>query len=32
LPLRSLDRPSLQARLRDIGHTEGSTARLPEST
>jgi arsenate reductase len=32
LPLRSLDRLSLQGRLRDIGHMEGSTARLPEAT
>ena len=32
LPLRSLDRLSLQARLRDIGHSEGATARVPEST
>jgi arsenate reductase len=31
LPLRSLDRLSLQARLRDIGHMQGSTAKAPES-
>jgi arsenate reductase len=32
LPLRSLDRLSLQAKLRDIGHMEGSTARVTEAT
>jgi hypothetical protein len=32
LPLRSLDRLSLQAKLRDIGHMEGSTARMTEAT
>jgi arsenate reductase (thioredoxin) len=32
LPLRSLDRLSLQSRLRDIGDTEGSTARATEAT
>jgi arsenate reductase len=32
LPLRALDRLSLQARLRDIGHMEGSTANAPEVT
>jgi protein-tyrosine-phosphatase len=31
LPLRSLDRLSLQARLRDIGRMQGSTAKAPES-
>ena len=30
LPLRSLDKLSLQGKLRDIGHMEGSTARLPQ--
>jgi hypothetical protein len=32
LPLRSLDRLSLQGRLRDIGRMQGATAGLPEST
>ena len=32
LPLRSLDRLSLQAKLRDIGHMEGSTAKVTEAT
>jgi protein-tyrosine-phosphatase len=32
LPLRSLDRLSLQGKLRDIGHMEGSTARTTEAT
>src|SRR5882724_8976011 len=32
LPLRSLDRLSLQSRLRDIGHIEGSTAKVTEAT
>lgn len=32
LPLRSLDKLSLQAKLRDIGHMEGSTAKVPEAT
>ena len=32
LPLRSLDRLSLQNKLRDIGHMEGSTARTTEAT
>jgi arsenate reductase (thioredoxin) len=32
LPLRSLDRLSLQSKLRDIGHMEGSTARATEAT
>jgi arsenate reductase (thioredoxin) len=32
LPLRSLDRLSLQTGLRDIGHMEGSTARATEAT
>jgi arsenate reductase (thioredoxin) len=31
LPLRSLDRLSLQTRLRDIGHMEGSTAKATEA-
>jgi arsenate reductase (thioredoxin) len=31
LPLRSLDRLSLQNKLRDIGHMEGSTAKVPEA-
>jgi arsenate reductase len=30
LPLRSLDKLSLQGKLHDIGHMEGSTARSPE--
>jgi arsenate reductase (thioredoxin) len=32
LPLRSLDKLSLQAKLRDIGEMEGSTARATEAT
>jgi len=32
LPLRSLDRLSLQGKLRDIGHMEGFTARATEAT
>ena len=32
LPLRSLDRLSLQAKLRDIGYMEGSTAKVTEAT
>jgi protein-tyrosine-phosphatase len=32
LPLRSLDRLSLQGKLRDIGRMEGSTARATEAT
>jgi arsenate reductase len=32
LPLRSLDRLSLQSKLRDIGDMEGSTARVTEAT
>ena len=32
LPLRSLDRLSLQSKLRDIGQLEGSTARTTETT
>jgi arsenate reductase len=32
LPVRSLDRLSLQSRLSDIGHMEGSTAQVPEAT
>lgn len=32
LPLRSLDRLSLQGKLRDIGDMEGSTARATEAT
>jgi protein-tyrosine-phosphatase len=32
LPLRSLDRLSLQGKLRDIGDMEGSTARAAETT
>jgi arsenate reductase (thioredoxin) len=32
LPLRSLDRLSLQGKLRDIGHMEGSTAKATEAT
>ena len=32
LPLRSLDRLTLQNKLRDIGHMEGSTARTTEAT
>jgi arsenate reductase (thioredoxin) len=32
LPLRSLDKLSLQNKLRDIGHLEGSTARATEAT
>jgi arsenate reductase (thioredoxin) len=31
LPLRSLDRLSLQSKLRDIGQMEGSTARVTEA-
>jgi arsenate reductase len=30
LPIKSLDRISLQATLRDIGRTEGATGRIPE--
>ena len=32
LPLRSLDKLSLQSKLRDIGHIEGSTAKVTEAT
>src|SRR5260370_24947789 len=32
LPLRSLDRLSLQGKLRDIGDMEGSTAKVTEAT
>jgi arsenate reductase (thioredoxin) len=32
LPLRSLDRLSLQSKLRDIGDMEGSTAKATEAT
>ena len=32
LPLRSLDRLSLQSRLKDIGHMDGATARAAEPT
>jgi arsenate reductase (thioredoxin) len=32
LPLRSLDRLSLQNKLRDIGRMEGSTAKVTEAT
>jgi len=32
LPLRSLDHLSLQKKLRDIGHMEGSTAKAAEPT
>ncbi len=32
LPLRSLDRLSLQSKLRDIGDMEGSTAKVTEAT
>jgi arsenate reductase len=32
LPLRSLDRLSLQRRLRDIGHMEGATTKATEAT
>jgi arsenate reductase len=32
LPLRSLDKLSLQTKLRDIGHMEGSTAKTTEAT
>jgi arsenate reductase len=32
LPLRSLDRLSLQAKLRDIGQLDGSTVRVTEAT
>src|SRR6202521_4253282 len=32
LPLRSLDRLGLQSKLRDIGHMEGSTAKVTEAT
>jgi arsenate reductase (thioredoxin) len=32
LPLRSLDNLSLQNKLRDIGHMEGSTAKATEAT
>jgi hypothetical protein len=32
LPLRSLDRFSLQSKLRDIGDMEGSTAKATEAT
>lgn len=31
LPLRSLDRLSLQGKLRDIGHMEGTTAKVTEA-
>jgi arsenate reductase (thioredoxin) len=31
LPLRSLDKLSLQNKLRDIGHMEGSTAKVTEA-
>ena len=31
LPLRSLDKSSLQNKLRDIGHMEGSTAKATEA-
>ena len=31
LPLSSLDKLSLQNRLRDIGHMEGSTAKATEA-
>ena len=31
LPLRSLDRLSLQNKLRDIGHMEGTTAKVTEA-
>ena len=30
LPIKSLDRLSLQAKLRDIGRMEGATGRIPE--
>jgi hypothetical protein len=30
-PLRSLDKLSLQGKLRDIGHMEGSTAKVTEA-
>jgi arsenate reductase len=32
LPLRSLDRLSLQRKLRDIGDIEGSTAKVTEAS
>jgi arsenate reductase (thioredoxin) len=32
LPLRALDRLSLQSKLRDIGQMEGATARVTEAT
>jgi arsenate reductase (thioredoxin) len=32
LPLRSLDKLGLQTKLRDIGHMEGSTAKVTETT
>src|SRR5450432_974861 len=32
LPLRSLDKLGLQNKLRDIGHMEGSTAKVTEAT
>jgi arsenate reductase len=32
LPLRSLDRLTLQSKLRDIGDMEGSTAKVTEAT
>jgi arsenate reductase (thioredoxin) len=32
LPLRSLDQLSLQSRLREIGHMEGSTAKVTEAS
>jgi arsenate reductase len=32
LPLRSLDKLSLQSKLRDIGHTEGSMAKATEAS
>jgi arsenate reductase len=32
LPLRSLDRLSLQNKLRDIGRMEGATAKAAEPT
>jgi arsenate reductase (thioredoxin) len=31
LPIRSLDKMALTARLRDIGRREGSTSSLPEA-
>jgi len=32
LPLRSLDKLSLQSKLRDIGHMDGSPTKVTEAT